>query len=74
MLDRTLCRRDLEASATVETLSSTTRRGHRTRAEPEQSVDLRHPKAAPRIPGTPVMTAPFARREISTSPTFHDGD
>src|ERR1039458_325922 len=44
------CRRDLEASATVETLSSTTRRRHRTRAEPEERVDLRHPKAPPEDP------------------------
>src|ERR1035438_4052485 len=50
MLDRMPCRRDLEASATVETLSSTTRRRHRTRAEPEERVDLRHPKAPPEDP------------------------
>jgi len=41
MLDRTPSRRDLEASATVETLSL---RGHRARAEPSQRVDFRAPR------------------------------
>src|SRR5450755_330098 len=48
MLDRTPSRRDLEASATVETLSL---RGHRARAEPSHCVDFRAPRQ-PEDPGT----------------------
>ena len=53
MLDRTPSRRDLEASATVETLSL---RGHRARAEPSQRV-ISAPQRAPRQPEDPGPTS-----------------
>jgi hypothetical protein len=70
MLDRTPSRRDLEASATVETLSL---RGHRARAEPSHRVDFRDPRQ-PEDPGTPAITTTLAGGEISRSATSHNGD
>ncbi len=74
MLDGTLCRRDLEASATGRDAPRRPRRGHRTRAEPEQSADFRHPKASPQGPRYTSHDRTLRETRDLYVTTFHDGD